>query len=142
MTADKIAKFCPAIRNALQKGFIDLEDAYYEFEDITPVYRGIKMRKDENRPLARSDFFSQIEKYDSNRREEFKGDRGKYSCSCFMTKDSLFRNYKSIAKEPDRFRYAKGTIRKQNGAVMISDEEHIHWFLYENSTPERDFEVV
>jgi len=141
MTLEKMVKFCPAIRNALQKGFIDLDDATFDFEDITPVYRGVKMRKDENRPLKRSDFSSQIERFGPERQEAFKNDRGKYSCSCFMTKESLFRNYKSIVREPDRFRYAKGTIRKQNGAIMTGDTDHIHWFLYDGSAPESDFKV-
>lgn len=142
MTIELMSKFCPAIRTALMNNHIILDDIDLDFEDIRPAFRAIKRNLNDNSPLQRSDFDSQFEKANPNKKLEYSHDKEKYSCSCFLTREALYWGFPPLRLKPDRNRCAVGTIKKQNGAIIVQPEEkHVHWFLYDSAKPELDFQI-
>ena len=128
-------KFAVTLREALKEGIVELPATVsYSYNDL-PVYRGVIARK--NGRLEREDFFSQAERGLPGYRAD---NIGTYSCSVFRTIEALKLAYHLPRK---RKGIAFGTLNADWGPIdSTSDDGHIHWYRYENATPEETFKVI
>lgn len=137
-----VCRYSCVLENALMKGIVKFpSDCLHNFKKI----KGYRMvtKKENEATINEEDFLSQIELLQRGKNIRpipDKNDIGNYSCSLFYDLDQL----KIIMKLPRKNKkIIQGYIHDSKGTIQTNKSNtHIHWWIYAQSNPHEDFEVM
>lgn len=140
-----IKKFPKLLKQALEKGIIEFPDDVKDVYCDVMAYRALSIVKGEPPQITRETFASQMELralYPEKRifKDYDETDISNYSCSLYSDSNEL---NKAMHLPRQSKAVIKGLVRCSNGVMNHNlKTSHINWWLYDNHTAVKDFEVI
>lgn len=134
-------RFPSVLKRAIEVHNVEFpKDTQWEYEPQT-AFRGFKREAGEDINLKDSDFLSHAELGKKARGRQYsEKDIEWYSCSCYMQKSQLEAG---LNLPRSKWWISQGKIRDNKGCIRINRYTgHIDWWIYKNTNPAEDFEVI
>lgn len=145
MNAEVIKKFPNLLQEALEKENIEFPDDVKEVYDDMEAYRVLSIVNGKPPQITREAFASQMELkklYPEKRlfKDYDENDISSYSCSLFSDINAL----NILFKLPKQSKAViRGLVKSSNGVMNRNlKTSHINWWLYDDHTAVKDFEVM